>query len=172
MSIISCHKKKADPPIVDNAPKLPEATHIGANTFGCYINGELFVAASNNYNSVIPIYCSYNSISPNELRIQGSRRNDTVQDNISFITFIDGVGEYPSLVVGENSMEGYANYAYSITSACFGYDHDQSNPGSVYISHLDSINRIISGTFEMDLVNDDCEPNLLKITDGRFDVTY
>ena len=169
--ILACQKK--DPPApIDLTPKLPEATKTGANTFGCYINGELFVAATNKPTSVVAVSCNYNSISPDELRIQGSRLNDSVRDNVSFRTFVlQSNQSYEMDVIGEIQI-GYTNYKYSPTSDCFDFFHNGSNPGSVLISHLDTINRIISGTFEMDLVNDKCEPNLLKITEGRFDLTY
>ena len=167
----ACHKSKATPKEpIDLTPKIPEATNIGANTFGCYINGALFVAATNNPNSVLAVSCSYNSISPNELRIQGSRRNDSINDNISFRSYVlDPNKNYNMDVIG--AQRGYANY-FLFNTDCFEYDHMESNLGSVYISHLDTINRIVSGTFEMELFNEDCIPNLLKITEGRFDLTY
>ncbi|MDX1350272.1 MAG: hypothetical protein R3279_08495 [Putridiphycobacter sp.] len=169
--LFSCQKPSEVLPPAHPNTVLPDTTKIGANTFGCYINGELFVAQSNNYNKVIPTYCSYNSISENELRIQGSRLNDSLRDNIAFKIFMDEVGEYEMVVIGD-SYTGYVNIAFSSTSPCFDFDHDSNNPGKVFITHLDTIKRVISGTFEMDLINEDCVPNVLHITDGRFDLKY
>ena len=169
----ACHKYKATPKEpIDLTPKLPEATKIGANTFGCYINGALFVAATNNPNEVLAISCSYNSISANELRIQGSRLNDSVRDNIKFKAFVSESHHFYEMAIIGNSQDAYVNYKYGLNSGCFDYNHNQDNPGSIYISNLDTINLIISGTFEMELLNEDCIPNLLKITEGRFDLKY
>ena len=43
----------------------------------------------------------------------------------------------------------------------------------VNVTYLDTIKRIISGTFVFDLIGkDECNSEILKITDGRFDLTY
>jgi len=47
------------------------------------------------------------------------------------------------------------------------------NLGKLTITYLNEEKNIISGTFYMNLVNNDCEgDSLLKITDGRFDFHY
>ncbi|MFD1551870.1 hypothetical protein DNU06_01775 [Putridiphycobacter roseus] len=168
----ACHKIKANPAEpIDLTPKLPQATHIGANTFGCYINGALFIAQSNNYNKVIPIYCSYNKISENELRIQGSRLNDSVRDNVRFIAFIDkGVGAYEMDVTGDN-QDGYNIYTTD-SIWCFDYNFSLTEKGMLDITFLDTVDRIISGNFQMQLYNEDCPLKIVSITDGRFDLKY
>lgn len=166
----SCLKEKTEPPIIDNTPKLPEATHIGANTFGCYINGELFVAESNKWSSVIPTYCSYDNISPNELRVQGSRLNDTVRDNIQFGCYIFDTQKYNMDVITDNDI-GYITYV-NTTLNCMDYYHDLNNIGTVSITYLDTINRIIAGNFKMDVINKCNESLKLHITNGVFDLKY
>ncbi|PZE18585.1 hypothetical protein DNU06_01780 [Putridiphycobacter roseus] len=166
----ACHKIKANPEEepIDLTPKLPQATHTGANTFGCYINGALFVAQSNNYNKVIPIYCSYNKISENELRIQGSRLNDSVRDNVSFIAFIDkGAGAYEMDIIGDVHI-GYINFV----NGYHEYYQLENNPGKLTVTFMDTVNRIISGNFQMQLYNEDYPIKIVSITDGRFDLKY
>lgn len=149
--------------------QLPEATQEGKNTFGCYINGEPFVPHVDfAFGGVAAVWAGFNE-ETRLFRTQGTRetKEDKFED-VRFRAYItDGTGEY-SMYSETDTYDGYNGYG----SMCTFY-HDQSNFGNINITHLDEELDIISGTFEMTLINSDCPTGTtLEITDGRFDLRY
>ncbi|MFK8046126.1 MAG: hypothetical protein AB8B72_11570 [Crocinitomicaceae bacterium] len=166
---LACTKIEPTPPI-DNTPKLPEATKVGANTFGCYINGELFLPERVSYTGSTGISISYNSISKDELRIQATRENDTIFDNVRFTSFVKSTGKTP-IKIWEDHTTGYSTFYYYYGD-CESYKYIENDTVLLDITYLDTIKRIISGTFEFDLIGKKCDDEILSITDGRFDLRY
>ena len=162
---------------VKNVPKniLPPVTQEGKNTFGCRVNG---------VNWTPYFHCGfmsggcrelgfyvYNVDSVNKLplgfRLIVERRNsDNTFSDFSFETYglspINQVGNiFDSLSIGYDKNE----------------DHYQPGPayqsyssGAVNITKLDTVNKIMSGTFAFILYNSTGDS--VVITDGRFDLTY
>jgi hypothetical protein len=67
LAILCLTACKKDPPAEPEDPgiTMPPATHTGANTFGCYIDGELFVANEGPTNwSIPPVSGSFNEVTP------------------------------------------------------------------------------------------------------------
>ena len=52
------------------------------------------------------------------------------------------------------------------------FDTHNVNVGSVTISKLDTVNKIVSGRFEFEVKNVDDQTETLKISRGRFDLRY
>jgi hypothetical protein len=66
--------------------------------------------------------------------------------------------------------EGYGLYSISELQGLTNYITNTSDSGEVIIKKLDSINRIVSGTFWFDAINPSGEK--VQIRSGRFDMKY
>lgn len=52
------------------------------------------------------------------------------------------------------------------------YEEENTISGMLTITHFDSVNFIISGTFEFVTANNDPNCDTIRVTDGRFDTHY
>lgn len=167
--LLSVQCRKSDLRRTDT-PGLPPATQYGANTFGCLINGELFIPKGND----------------------GTGNNLSIDYDKGFSNGIFGVSSYhlsPSkktrLSIGVDSMNFVNNSKDFIisnpkvncsiaifTDDCWIYHNDNMSikSGLFRISKYDKINGIISGTFEAELSKSGCIT--YKITKGRFDFKF
>jgi hypothetical protein len=157
----SCEK---DGPF-SNDGKLPAATTSGKNTFGCKINGKVWLP-SGGY--------------PWESPVNGKHDRGWVGCDQLFvsaiITYDDGdtsIHQEMILnawcpVIGENEITPIKG-AFTDFNGCGRYRVDTLSPHILVITKLDTANYIGSGTFEFKAINDDCKDTLV-ITEGRFDV--
>jgi len=165
-ALITCCKDKPDP------DPLPPLTHEGKNTFGCYIDGEPFVAKVKfTVGGGTAVSANFNE-STKYLILQGSHEYEGgAIESIGFSVYVtQGVANYV-MKVNTTNKEGYT---YGVATTI--YYHDMDNKGTVNITFLDTDKNIISGRFEMTLINPAYTNNPNKptmvITDGRFDVKY
>lgn len=159
----SC-KKKVD--------ELPPATQTGANTFGAKVNGQFWVPQGFGpipANDILEARMSGNELTINA-RNFASSPNET-----EFQLYVQGVtatGVYP-LNTDITHPSNVASYAYYVkrrftpenewvTSAAY--------TGSVTITRFDPVNRIVSGTFQFNMINILNAPQPMNVTEGRFDV--
>lgn len=167
--MLACNK----PPPVETEPethvKLPEATQQGLDTFGCLIDGEVFVARVDwNMGGAIGVWSSFDE-DTRLFRTQGTRETgESNFEDVRFKAYIpDSIGTY-SMFSESDGYDGYNGYG----STC-SYYHNVSDYGTVNITYLNEETNIISGTFKMTLINDDCPTtSTLEITEGRFDLRY
>jgi hypothetical protein len=173
LSLTACKKDKhingtGTPP--PQQQQLPPITTEGKNTFGCLVNGEVWLPEVTPYLMfVYPLQSSYQN---NGFYIKATKRinNDIYQGlDIQIINLI--IEQYYFL----NSTSALGNWgAYSDLYKDCLYLTDTTQVGSVEILKLDIPNKIISGTFEMTLYkswsNTDCDT--IYITEGRFDVKF
>jgi hypothetical protein len=166
--------------------KLPDATTTGANTAGCYINGDLlipknapidFTVGPKSYGlkfAVGPIFGTtsgddYFAVTIVNLKDKGG---DFIY--IHLPTLINGVGDY---TIGQSNNEFFMdgpNNPHVIVQAYDGVNLGKtflsgSNAGIIKITHFDYPSRIYSGTFSLKVYKDN-PSETIKITDGRFDV--
>jgi hypothetical protein len=171
MLMLACNKPPPVEPEPEPAPidKLPPLTQQGLDTFGCLIDGEAFVARVDwSIGGVVGVWSSFNEDTRLFLT-QGTR--ETGESNFEDVRIkaylTDGAGEY-RMSAETDSFDGYNGYGGMCT-----YYHDPSNLGSLNISYLNEESNIISGTFEMTLINSDCPTaSKIEITEGRFDLRY
>ncbi len=168
--------KKSTPSVT-----LPPITETGANTFGCKINGQVWlpywrcidlVAGANElaYN-IQPIYTT--SSLPIFISIfAGNSTNGqsgfTFQQNPSYSDHIYGTGNIIDSVIIHYTLGSGTVYTNYQTNP------DQNTPRYLQISKLDTVNKIVSGTFAFTLygiigIN---TPDSVVITDGRFDLQF
>ena len=156
---------KAPPP-----SKLPDATQTGAKTFGCVLNGNLWVAQGRGtgFNAPVNPNCNYDAtFQGGALDIGGAIIIDNSEKSNIGITGrnISALGEYTE----KNSkiLFIYSDRTIPIT----WYTDENISTYKLVITKNDLQNRIISGTFEFSMIRKDNGAKL-TVTDGRFDVKY
>jgi len=147
----------------DDDNTLPKATTSGKRTFGCRVNGEVWIpkgydgtpnwdaAWFSDYGGVVQVRV-YRAVSKTEVEF--------MQMNPINVT---GPGEY-DLVSSDYIL------AYFSKSSCGYAEYGAVVSGKMNITKLDFDNQIVSGTFFFNLRKANCED--VAITDGRFDLKF
>jgi hypothetical protein len=163
-----CKKDKLDPPTV-----LPPITQTGANTFGCRVNGEVWVPfekcgiGSNPCGEIVVdiVRTSQNQL-PVEIHIgAGQRKRDNTSTAFSIQTktnqsIYSAGNKIDSVTINFRKNDGSLYYNYNYYSKIERFE----------ITKLDTINKIIAGTFELTLYASPTDS--LKITEGRYDLKF
>ncbi len=168
----TCQKdpKKGQPIYVTEVEKLPAITHQGLNTFGCLVNGKAWLPDNDG--------TAYPALSPDywhgQLSIRAVRFGKNSEGKRSIL---EGIGVDVSSSGNLYSHQKYTETKYARISlsdyktGCDYYDSTNVLNIEVDVVHLDTIKRIIAGTFETTYYIDSiCDT--VKITKGRFDVKY
>ncbi|WP_017256998.1 DUF6252 family protein [Pedobacter arcticus] len=144
---------------------LPKATQEGKNIMAAMVNGKVWVKTA--CWSCIGGGGGINALYENGLfRVSGQQFNNK-SDNTVIVILIK------NLKLGENSINGitispefndYGNNNYFKTNS--------SSTGMVNITKIDTVRKIISGTFSFKAENEDDPNDIITVTDGRFDITY
>ncbi|BDD05841.1 hypothetical protein [Aureibacter tunicatorum] len=161
---------------------FPSPTQEGANTFGCYINGEQFKTKGNVTVRAASAYLT-NTGNLKYISIGGDRAHDETPQSVNLSVY------YDNLMAGEREFDLKRSYNgdvtedgsivyYKLDSAWASYKiagtyefySNTDYTGKLHISRFDPDNMIISGIFYFDAINSEGE--VVKITDGRFDFTY
>jgi hypothetical protein len=145
---------------------LPPATQTGANTFGCYVNGKLWLPKG--YDGTSNYIVSYDptldggTLNITTYRYYGSGQKDE-QNMTIYLDSLAMEGNY------ELYTPKYGAAIFSDWNKCTYQDISSFNYkiGNVTITKLDLQKSIISGTFQFVI----CQPNCdtIKVTQGRFD---
>ncbi|MFA6404340.1 MAG: hypothetical protein WCX31_22340 [Salinivirgaceae bacterium] len=173
--MLACSCEKPAPPLTE----LPPITQTGANTFGCYVNGNLFVPTEP-WLYVFPegVPNPHAGFSDQQFNLEASglidpniEKGERYYFSVIIYDFI-GVGHYD---FENNSIE----ISFDFTDSCF-YSNPTRNgnlSGSIDITYLNKEAKIISGIFNLkvgllDSYNDrdyKCD-SIVNITEGRFDI--
>jgi hypothetical protein len=152
--------------------ELPPATQTGANTFGASVNGEFWVPrAFGPITGADILEARFKS--PTSLIIQARNyaSSPTETEFEIFIKDINGPGTYLlNTTVPYPTFD--ASYGYFIKRKVTPLNEwitSSTYTGSVTITKLDLVNRIVSGTFEFNALNISNSPEPLTVTSGRFD---
>ncbi len=172
----SCKEETPDPGPAPDV--MPTATTSGANTFGCMVDDELWVAKyADTTNTNITVNGTFDTAGG--LFFITAVREDLTFGNFERINFYgSSIVQDPLqtpityiMSVEHDKVYGYQDYQPE-TGGCGHYYHNMGGPGSITINFLDTVNQIISGNFDMNLVNSGCVPPNLLITEGVFDLKY
>ena len=130
--------------------ELPPETQTGENTFGCYVNGELFVAVPHFRWGTAPpyLYAEYTN-SNGSLAIGASNTNE-------FFRFF---------LNPEENMYLRMRITYSNSN---DIAYQARDIGYIFLTKFDLENRIVSGTFEYEVI--DGKDTIAIVTEGRFDI--
>ena len=162
----ACTKADDDTPTTP-LDELPPATQVGANTFGCLINGEPWYNRGGSFNRPDLSAGFYTSNSRNYLSVLGraitpflSTRNDRVE-----ILFTDPAEGMTLTNTNWASPIRLTNEDYVF------YRIDTSSYVKLSLTYLNLEMQVASGTFEFTAINNDIKDTLV-VTDGRFDVEF
>jgi len=145
----------------DEIKVLPQETQSGKNTFGCLINNKLFIGGG---------YYSFIGYSPLSAQYDRTRKTLAIS---TYNKTNESIGLELTNPV-QNTMQKISGGSYSKGSAD-GTHYMVINGGEIYLTKLDTINKIVSGHFSFTgkyarfdtfIENGDS----VKITQGRFDV--
>ena len=130
---------------------LPAETQTGARTFGCLVDGKVWLPKGN-----FPYSSLSTTIQYDILNLKTTRGNEGI--NIGIGNMIS-TGDYV-FPMNKNHIEYYI--------AGVGYEAVQ---GTLTITRYDKINKILSGRFNF-IGKDSTTSKTVSVTDGRFDVTF
>ncbi len=170
VSCLQCRKERNKPPTT-----LPPITQEGKNTFGCKVNGQVWVpyykcGGSGNpcgeiYTEIFPL--STQDKLPIRIDMNATQRRDTRTD--FQISTKQGISLYTT-----------GNKIDSITISYYNYKNNSFDPytnnlvissnNKFEITKLDTVNRIISGVFDLVLYKSFTDS--IHITEGRFDLKF
>lgn len=162
-SFSQCKKKTEE-------PQLPPETTTGAMTFGCKVNGKVFIPKDGRGKP--GLYCQYVNLGTGPgggwyLNIPAVDWNPVSIPAVSITTdsllVVEG-GTYPFKKVKGNARAFY-------TTGSDYFDKLDSDDGSLHITKFDATNRILSGTFSFVGTNQTTGVKI-DIIEGRFDIRY
>ncbi|MEA4919016.1 hypothetical protein [Proteiniphilum sp.] len=138
--------------------ELPPETQQGANTIGCLVDGELWATSRLprgifQEESLIAIY-AIDGPDSGLLHLHAEGRAGTM---VFFIT---------NPQIGENKATVRA--WFNLKPECERFSKEDI--GTVYITRLDTKGRVVSGRFALELPCEKNAENVIRITEGRFDM--
>ena len=163
--------------------RLPEPTQEGRNTFGCYVNGTLFITGETLFGNVNPTSCTYYSQAINSIPTGNVPAGTLIIQGIGITREISG-----DIIIQKTGL--FSPGIYSLVSDTCQYPnrcdaavyysrrelndstsqgvHYVSKEGQLVITKLDTINKVVSGTFKF--IAADSAGKIRIISDGRFDL--
>ncbi|MCU0441382.1 MAG: DUF6252 family protein [Bacteroidia bacterium] len=172
-SLWSCKDKDPDPQPAPPSPnvkeeQLPPITTTGAGTFGCKVNGKVWVAKSNK-TGWPPTYASVDKSNNRLINISGSMLKHPSIFHIIGLQFYYLINKSNFKLNILTDTVPSANYIDTDKNKFWRTDSILG--GEVTLINFDTVKQIISGTFYFDCVNKETN-DTLRITDGRFDMNY
>ncbi len=176
--LFSCHKEPPPntlpPPIDYNV--LPPITQTGANTFGCLVNGKVWVP-----------HIDVRSFDPTRHDMSASihESNSTGGGGISctLLDFDRKQDDFMSMGFGPTYFDTVICYGntvllprcvanFRILENGYSIAPKDSLDNWVKISAIDTEKNIVAGTFQFTMYNDQNKNDKVLITNGRFDMVY
>lgn len=149
--------------------ELPPATQEGLNTFGCLVNGEVWVPKPSINPAIHKL--SYEYLKKEEyFQISATRffnNNGIGVRQLITITINEGMTTTGNYIL-DSPDKRKAKYV-DLESGC-RHLTDMTQTGTLEITKLDTVNHIIAGTFEFTVWTEGCDT--IRVTDGRFDIKY
>lgn len=161
----SCKKDKNT---TDPADQLPPATQTGANTFGCLVNGKVYIPKGSSGNGS-PNPKKIYDIGLNGLPFMQIDAGQYEQNNqiASFVISIDSLTTIGIHTVYTNKKQiGFGSTSFP-NCGTLPADITQFKTGYINVTKYDIPNNIVSGIFNFKIKPDNCDT--LFFTDGRFD---
>ena len=156
----------------DPKDQLPPITQTGENTFGCLIDGEVFVPKGwkisiYGYDFPVTFWGSHDD-NYNGITVRDFESNDAKRMDIN-LYHLEQNGTGTFTVDQSNCLDiGYANPSINIRCRYNGAWYcSTENSGTLSITRYD--NNIVSGTFSCTVINRDDPTDRIEITKGRFD---
>ncbi len=164
---LSCCDKDNDQPKTE-LEKLPPATQIGAQTFGCLIDGKAFAPPKFGTNAPNAFYQFVGGAYT--LGINAATGGGTELRGINIGCLDALLMSESNYILLEKSPPNYFGQFTIYGGIILNSTTSVNLPGNLIITRFDPTNFIISGTFAFSVLNDN--GNEIKITNGRFDMQY
>jgi hypothetical protein len=154
--------------------ELPVPTQTGANTFGCKVDGQFWVPAGFGIAPTAPILEA--RYMPGWDVIINARNFSSSPTESEFEIHLKSVKTTGVYLLNSNTQKypyQTANYGYYVSRKINPLNEWITNTqytGQVEITKTDTLNNIISGTFQFTAINLYNTPKPINITEGRFDV--
>ena len=157
---------------------LPAETQEGKGTAGCLVNGNVFIPKGNNQFGP-KLSCFYQRDQNGfhlGLSISAKGKNET--RSVSVATNSEALIENTIYDLVERTLDDTNNYNTNFGQFIINSAHGSSNQfyttnlnkGELKITKLDTLQKIISGTFWFDAINSSGEKTEVRL--GRFDMRY
>ena len=180
--LLGCQKNDPRP-----AEQLPPATQTGANTAGCVVDGLRWVARTNARTMggapLSDVYARWGRVRPpaHHLSLSFDKQidhNSDVHSRTYLRLELPGITR-PGAVVLDQKYDGlvingpiaYAAFTYYQTPPDQEMRTGPATPGRVVVTRLDTVARIVSGTFEF-TARDASGRATVRVTEGRFDCKF
>jgi hypothetical protein len=167
-TLLATSCKKDDDQANNPIDALPPATQVGAQTFGCLVDGEVFLPKDIGGNRLGAFYQNIAG------RFFLGITSNSESNNKSISISIQGMNLE---MIEENEYElGSEEDAKLFAVFIKGFQNEliiqttNLKPGSIVITNHDIENFILSGTFEFTVTDE--RGTEIKVTDGRFDLKY
>lgn len=151
---------------------LPPETQTGANTFGAKINGAFWVPQGFGAlpaNDILEARMIGNDVIINARNFSSSPTETEFEMRIKGVT-APGTYLFNTTVNHPSNNASYVYYVKRRINPLNEWLTSASSTGSVTITRVDTVNLVVSGTFQFDMLNIDNDPEPLAVTEGRFDV--
>jgi len=169
------------------AEQLPPATQTGANTAGCVVDGLRWVARTNARTMggapLSAVYARWGRVRPpaHHLSLSFDKQiddNSDVHSRTYLRLELPGITR-PGAVVLDQKYDGlvingpiaYAAFTYYQTPPDQQMRTGPAMPGRVVVTRLDTVARVVSGTFEFTARNPSGGATV-RVTEGRFDCKF
>ena len=156
--------------------QLPSATTTGAMTFGCKINGKVFVPRDGSGRP--GLYCQYVNLGTGTgggwyLNIPATdwHVNPPMGMKIGADSLLISEGSRYEFKLDNNNQTKKGEFSAMFADAGYGYLKTNDDNGSILITKFDQARNIISGTFYFTATNLGTGLKV-NITEGRFDIRY
>jgi hypothetical protein len=164
---LQCRKNKSP------LEQLPPETQVGAGTFGCLINGNIFKPKGNPLNGPI-LSCAYQFVKGGyyfQLKANQENGPETLTIGLYTDSLEISMGQTIELSQKLSSGKAYGLHGhYDVYTGGILYYTDSMVSGELKIKYFDSINKVVSGTFWFDAFNSTNEK--VEIRNGRFDMKF
>jgi len=167
--VISCCKD-TNKPINIPAPSLPAISSEGKNTFGCLINGELYLPKGSYNHSYYSWHDEPNFYGTFSMNVNRKQPNDNSNFTIELRNRVFTIGKH--LVYANPNTKNYLFHSEGSSPPAEYENFTLDSNNFIHLIRLDTINRIAAGTFQFSLVNNNNILDTVKVTEGRFDFTY
>jgi len=164
-------KKSYPPPNI-----LPPLTQEGKNTFGCNINGLVWIPYYACGLIEIPNRCKELS---SLVSVVDTSRKLPIDWQLTVIRELKpGGGAFSAFYLGARigqtgNLGSFFSVTYRKDSIYYNPQYPINNASNaINVTRVDTLNQIISGTFYFTLFNSSDPKDSVVVTDGRFDVTY
>ena len=166
-----CQCKRDDPkptPIPTPQPTpcdtcLPAITTTGQNTFGCRVNGKVWLSKTSPFNSP----AQWVEYTIQHLVVHGFNSDRKEYINIDLAPILD-----TGLYTFYTPKLSWQSAGYSTTNPNVDYIADTISKGNVHLIRFDPVSGYVAGTFEFDVYDKYHQHNndTIHITEGRFDL--